>query len=167
MRASVEVAHADRADFLVRHQIRHRAHLGLDRREAQGIVHLVEVDGKGSQTAQALLDGGPDGLCRSEDGRPLGGHHHLAIGLSRVSERRGQRAFRSAIAVHFSGVEPVDATRQRSFHHLVHHRLRNRLPKLPGQALTGRELPAAQPDRGHLDVRLAQPASRRHLLLLL
>ena len=50
-----EVADADSADFLVFNQIRHGAHLGFDRREAQRIVHLVKVDGKGSEAAQALL----------------------------------------------------------------------------------------------------------------
>ena len=37
--------------------------------------------------------------------------------------------------------------------------------KLPGQTLAGRELPAAEPHWGHLDIRLPQPASRRHLFL--
>ena len=43
----VEVADADRSDLIVRHQIRHGAHLILDRGEAQGIVHLVQIDCKG------------------------------------------------------------------------------------------------------------------------
>jgi hypothetical protein len=119
-----------------------------------GSVQLVEVDPVGAQALEARLDRLHDvaagraperaGLVHRQ--AELGREHDL---LAPVAENAPQRLLRAAaVAVAVGSIDQIDSARHRRVHHALGRR----------KIDTAAEIIAAEPDDGHVEHRIAEPA---------
>ena len=167
----LEVREADESDLAFAHDVVERLHRLLERGQAVGPVHEVDVDVVGAEVLQALVDRRDDALAAAVAEVRLVPVVHAELGdddrlVAAPAERLAERALGSAHAVALGGVEAVDAEVERApdgAHELRLLDVAVAAADLPAAEADGRDLEAGPSERSLLHGRSPRGRVQRHV----